>query len=104
MENFNSNPENYLKMSVPHETPEKANEALKMFYEKVEQARKECKISDLLIVIKDSAINENGKIEQFMQHGQYGNQMHGVVMAAYAFGQLKLETDEILNNLATGKP
>ena len=103
MSKFKNDPENYHKMSEPHESPEKANEALQKFYEKVEAARKEFKIADILVITKDSIRYEDGEVGQFMQHSQYGNQLNGVSMAAYAYGQLQAEERELLNKLIAGK-
>ncbi|MBN8833731.1 MAG: hypothetical protein ABS68_08925 [Niastella sp. SCN 39-18] len=100
---FKDDPENYYKMSEPHESADKANEALQKFYEKVSEARKEFKIADILIVTKDSVRYEDGNIGQFMQHSQYGNQLNGVSMAAYAYGQLQAEDRERINKLIAGK-
>ncbi len=103
MSKFKNDPENYHKMSEPHESPEKANENLQKFYEKVSEARKEFKIADILVNTKDSIRYEDGEVGQFMQHSQYGNQLNGVSMAAYAYGQLQAEERELLNKLIAGK-
>lgn len=103
MSKFKNDPENYHKMSEPHESPAKANEALEKFYEKVSEARKEFKIADILVITKDSVRYEDGEVGQFMQHSQYGNQLNGVSMAAYAYGQLQAEERELLNKLIAGK-
>ena len=103
MSKFKNDPDNYHKMSEPHESPEKANEALQKFYEKVSEARKEFKIADILVITKDSVRYEDGEVGQFMQHSQYGNQLNGVSMAAYAYGQLQAEERELLNKLIAGK-
>lgn len=103
MSKFKNDPENYYKMSEPHESPEKANEALQKFYEKVSEARKEFKIADILVITKDSVRHEDGEVGQFMQHSQYGDQLNGVSMAAYAYGQLQAEHRELLNKLVAGK-
>jgi hypothetical protein len=100
---FKNDPENYHKMSEPHENPEKVNEALQKFYEKVAEAREEFRIADILVVIKDSVRYEDGDVGQFMQHSQYGDQLNGVSMAAYAYGQLQAEQRELLNKLIAGK-
>lgn len=100
---FKSDPENYHKMSEPHENADKANEALQKFYDKVSEARKEFKIADILVITKDSVRYPDGEIGQFMQHSQYGNQLNAVSMAAYAYGQLQAEQRELLNKLVAGK-
>lgn len=99
MSKFKNDPENYYKMSEPHETPEKAQEALQKFHDKVAEARKEFMIADVLVVTKDSVRYGDGTVGQFMQHGQIGNQLNGVAMAAYAYGKLQAEQTELLNKL-----
>jgi hypothetical protein len=100
---FKNDPANYHKMSEPHESPEKANEALQKFYDKVSEAREEFKIADILVISKDSVRYEDGTVGQFMQHSQYGNQLNGASMAAYAYGQLQAEQRELLNKLVAGQ-
>lgn len=103
MENkIKNDPENYHKMSEPYESPEKANEALRKFYDKVSEARNEFKIADVLIVTKGSVRYNDGEVGQFLQHSQYGNQLNGTSMAAYAYGQLQAEERELLNKLVAG--
>ena len=102
MTKFKNDPENYYKMSEPHESTDKANEALQGFYEKVEAARKEFKIADILVITKDSVRYPDGQVGQFMQHSQYGNQLNGISMAAYAYGQLQAEQSEMLNKYIAG--
>lgn len=100
---FKHDPENYHKMSEPHESSDKANEALKLFYDKVSEARNECKMADVLIVVKDSVKYSDGKIGGFLHQMQFGNQSNGVSMAAYAYGQLQYEEKELINKLLSGK-
>ena len=102
MSKFKNDSDNYYKMSEPHENAEKANEALQKFHDKVSEARKEFKIADVLVITKDSVRYEGGEVGQFMQHSQYGNQLNGASMAAYAYGQLQAEQRELLNKLAAG--
>ena len=97
------NPENYHKLNIPYENAEEANKALKDFYEKVEKAREEFKIADILIITKGSVKYEDDSVGQFMQHTQFGNQLNGSSMAAYAYGQTQAEERELLNKLMAGK-
>ena len=100
---FKNDPNNYHKMSEPHENPDKAAEALQKFYDKVSEARKEFKIADILVITKDSIRYPDGEVGQFMHQSQYGSQLNGVSMAAYAYGQLQSEERERLNKLIAGK-
>lgn len=102
MAKFKSDPENYHNMSQPHEREDKATEALQGFYDAISEARKKFKIADVLVVTKDSLRYEDGKVGDFMQHSQFGNQLNGVAMAAYAYGKLQAEEREMLNKLISG--
>lgn len=97
-----NDPKNYHKMSKPFESEEKANEALQGFYKKVEEARKEFKIADILITVQDSFTYPDGKVGQFLQHAQYGYQLNGVPMAAYTYGKLKEKESEMVSKLIAG--
>ena len=99
MKEFKPDLANYHKMSQPHENSDKANEALEKFYEKVAEARKEFKISDVLVVTMDTVFSEIGTITAFVQVSQFGNVTNGLSMAAYAFGKLKAEQNELLSHL-----
>ena len=104
MENeFKSDPENYYKMSVPFESPELANEAIRNFYKEVEMSRKKYNIADVLFVIKGNVKYKDNEIGQFLQHCQYGNQLNAVQMAAYVYGKTSEEEREIINKFLAGK-
>ena len=112
MTNFKNDPDNYRKMSEPHKSMDDANEALQKFYDKVSEARKECQIADVLVITKDTYFLSDGTIGIFIQHSQFGNQLNGLSMAAYAFGQLQAayafgqlqdEQKEFLSKLSNGK-
>lgn len=94
-----NDPENYRKMSEPHETPDMANEAIKNFYADVEVARNKHKIANILIIIKDSAKYTDGNVGQFMQHSKYGNSLNFEPMAAYGYGKTQAEHREMINKI-----
>jgi hypothetical protein len=98
-----NNPNNYLDMNQPYESPEIANAAIREFYDKLSELRKEYKISDILVIIKDSIRYDDGEVGQFMQYSQFGNQLNGESMAAFAYGQLQAEKREFLNKLMEGE-
>jgi hypothetical protein len=60
------NPERYLKMSEPYENKEIANQSVNKFYEEVATLREKYKIRDVLFVLNDSVIYEDGEIGEFM--------------------------------------
>lgn len=61
MKKLKNDPENYRKMSQPHENEEAAKKALDGFYEQVSEARKKFGIADVLIVVKDSIMHDDGR-------------------------------------------
>ena len=103
MDNWKDDPENYNKLIVPHESKEKVQESLDAFFAKVSAARKEHKIADILVVVKDSLVYDSGEIGTFLFHSQYGNMLNGVEMAAYVYGKLQAEQRERINKLMAGK-
>jgi len=103
MKNWKDNPENYQRMSEPHANRDAANEALANFYKDAQEARKKHKIADILVVIKDSCVYEDGEVGSFLQHSQYGNKLNGLAMAAYVYGAENAEHKETINKLLTGK-
>lgn len=100
---FKPDVENYHNMSIPHESSEKVQEALEGFYKKIEEARKEFKIADILIVIKDSVRHTDGEVGSFFSLSQYGSKLNGPSMAAYAYGQTQAEEKEMIEKLMAGK-
>ena len=99
---FKPDPDNYAKLSQPHESPEIANQKISEFIEKVSQARKECGISDLLIVIRDSAVYKDGQVGEFFVCSQSGNQLYGEALGAYAYSKMQSERREFINKIAGG--
>jgi hypothetical protein len=96
-------PENYAKMSIPFENEDEANKALSGFHEELSELRKKYKIPDVLIVIKGSMKLEDGECGDFVNHSHFGSSLNMLSMAAYAFGQLKREQEELISKLAAGK-
>lgn len=103
MKKLKNDPENYRKMSQPHENEEAAKKALDGFYEQVSEARKKFGIADVLIVVKDSIMHDDGREGVFFHNAQYGAQVNGVAMAAYAYGTLKAEERETISKMLSGK-
>lgn len=97
-----NDPENYAKMSIPFENEEKANESLRLFYEEVSASRKKNNISDVLIVVKDSAINPSGEIGVFMADLYCGNGLNKEAISAWAYGQSVAERKELIGKYLAG--
>ena len=102
MTNWKQDANTYAKMSVPHESPEIANEKIAAFLEAVSKARKEFNISDVLIAVRDSAVYEGGEVGEFITSTQIGNQLYGEPMAAYLYGKMQAERREMIAKIAGG--
>lgn len=94
-----NDPDNYSKMCIPHESEDAANKAILAFYEKVEQARNQHKISDVLIVIEDNVRYTDGSVGRVMTHAHLGFTLKALPMAAYAFGQLEKDQKKDISRL-----
>lgn len=95
-----SDPKLYRQMSEPHESSDVANAALEKFYAMVREARKECKIRDVLIVCMDSCVYESGEAD-FISIAENGSESNMLSMAAYAHGKLDAMRREIVNQSFT---
>lgn len=77
---------NYRKMSEPFPSIEEANEALKSFYQAVEEARKEFHIMDVHVIVRMNVLR--GDTEgTAMTSAHYGNTLEGAPMCAWGLGQ-----------------
>ncbi len=99
---FKNDPENYSEMCKPHESAKAINESLQKFHNLVSEARKECKISDVLIVVNDSYIDENSQSHMVFNTGYLGSQQNAIVLAAYAVGKLREENEQFIEQLIKG--
>lgn len=97
-----NDPENYIKMSEPFESPENANEALSEFHKEVSDLRKKYKITDVVIITKGSVKYPDGKIGEFMNHSSFGATMNVEPMTAYAYGQASADRREMINKFISG--
>ena len=90
-----NDPANYRKMSEPFENIEKANQALKDFYEAVEVARKEFHIMDVHVVVKMNVLR--GEVEgHAITSAHYGNTLEGALMCAWALGNEQADFEALL--------
>ncbi len=86
---------NYRKMSEPHPSIEEANEALKSFYQAVEDARKEFRIMDVHVIVKMNVLH--GETEgTAMTSAHYGNTLEGAPMCAWALGHEQADFEATL--------
>lgn len=104
MENKSKNdPDNYFKLSTPHEGPQAADEAMEKFYNEIGELRKKYKIRDVSIIVYDSIKYEDGKTGEFMNVFGYGNSLNQLPMVAFAFGQEQKSHMERINKIISGE-
>lgn len=82
--------EMYAEMLKPHESAEKANEALEAFYEELYQLRCKYKLADIAVIVQDSIV-ESG---QFLWSAHCGNIDCQEVMAAWHLGQMQADRQD----------
>ncbi len=95
--------ENYMQLSIPFESTDKANEALTNFYNELGELRKKHKIPDVLIVTKGTVRYEDGEVGDYIQHSSFGNSLNALPMAAYAYGQIQADHESLISKLIAGK-
>lgn len=78
-------PENYAKMSVPFDNGNQADEALKNFFDAVEKARNEFKITDAHVIVKIS-IKREGETGAAMSSAHFGHSLEAEGMCAWSLG------------------
>ena len=86
---------NYRKMSEPFQNIEEANEALKSFYQAVEEARKEFHIMDVHVIVKMNVLRD-GTEGTAMTSAHYGNTLEGAPMCAWALGHEQADFEAVL--------
>jgi hypothetical protein len=91
-------PKLYREMSVPFESPEKADDAMRAFQADVEEARKKHKIPDVLVAASGSY--QDGDDEAaFFSSFSFGNHAYTIALAAYAYGSERERLDENVGKL-----
>lgn len=79
-------PANYRAMSVPHDSPDAAMEAMHAFLDEVEQVRKKHRIPDVTIVLKAAAFVGDGQEGDYSMSAHFGDPAHKLPMLATAYG------------------
>lgn len=92
-------PDNYMKMIVPHETPEAAEAAWLAFYKDVYESRKRHRIAEAVIAGELRFMHE-GKRKGVHLTGSMGNEAAVVRLMAMAYGQVKQKFELLLNELS----
>jgi len=93
-----SDPENYRKLSEPHENVDCLNWAVNSFMDEVYELRNKYCLTDVHIIMKNSVIVD-GKEQHAMSSGHFGDSMKAEQMTAWGFGKAREDKDAILATL-----
>jgi hypothetical protein len=99
MGTWGNNLANYYEMSKPHEDAQALNKAFTEFFDDLKTIRERHKIADVLIVIGDTFKKDDNDIQAATSVIRYGDESHGLPMAAYALGKMKFELKEKINEM-----
>ena len=92
---WRNDPENYKNMAVPFTSESELETATESFYQELALLRKKFKMTDVIVVTKNSVISESGT-NSFMAIQQYGDGMTHPELMARAFLKIK---EDIINKL-----
>ncbi len=92
----------FREMSQPHESREALQAAHQVFFDEVLELRKKYKIAHVLLIYADS-YEADGKELELLGASMIGNSMRSESMAAYAYGSLKRQREELLAKMLSGK-
>lgn len=98
-----NDPENYRKMSEPFADIDKANEAIDKFFDMVEKARNECRISDAHVIVQFGVIGKEGKEGTAITAAHFGFSMNAARMCAWSLGQEQAAQENIIREFVKGK-
>lgn len=92
----------YAQMSIPFESSQAADAALEKFYDLVDKAREECKITDVHIIAKVTYNTAEGD-SAAISSAHYGSSMESENMLAWALGKASSERRDLLGRLMKGE-
>ncbi len=95
--NPTNDPKLYRTISLPFNSVDEVTKATNGFINGVEVLRRQFKMADVLVVLSNSNLNEEGEEDPYATMVQFGDRKNGLIMAAMAFGNLKNEHDEIMS-------
>jgi hypothetical protein len=99
---WRNDPENYNMMAVPFTSEAELETATESFYQEVALLRKKFKMTDVIVVTKNSVITEKGS-DSYMAIQQYGDGMTHPELMARAFLKIKKDIINKLNEAANIK-
>ena len=86
--NFDANPARYRELSVPKESPEKANADLKAFFQELRELRIKHKMQDVLGTVAMSVKYPDGIEGLAMSWSHCGSQAMLPTLAAFTHGEV----------------
>lgn len=96
-------PTRFRECSVPHETAEKADEALRAFYEDVDAARVKHRIAQVALVSQVNYVMEEGRETAAYSVSHIGDGLHQEAMMAYGYGVAKTLREETIADALSRK-
>jgi|HubBroStandDraft_4_1064222.scaffolds.fasta_scaffold951369_2 hypothetical protein len=101
-EGFVPDPKAFRHASAPHESKADADAAMQAFIDDVAEARKKHRIRDVLIVQQIAYYEGDGE-NRAASINSFGESTQPVLLAAYAYGHLKSEHEEMFDALTSPK-
>ncbi len=99
---WRNDPENFKLMAVPFASESELEDATESFYQELAALRKKYKLTDLIVITKNSVVSETGT-NSYMAIQQYGDGMTHPELMARAFLKMKEEIIDKLNEAANIK-
>jgi hypothetical protein len=97
------NPKLWREMQEPHESAEAVNAAVDAFLDDVGKAREKHRIADVLTCATLRYVDETGEEVEAMLSHHYGDFTHAEGLAAYSYGRIAQQRQEMIAKLSSGK-
>jgi len=94
LEDFRPDPETYRRVSEPHASMSAANEMVAKFGEMVSEARRACRMREVLVVVAGSAISDEGQEGEFITSFSFGRSSETAMLAAHALGEARAREEQ----------
>lgn len=97
------NPKRFREMQEPHESSEVMAKSFDEFFKVVEAARLKFRVAEVEIVAVMKALTDGGQEGEAMLRMHLGDPLRAESMAAFAYGTLKREREEMIATLLSGQ-
>lgn len=95
------NPTRYREMSVPHESDDALQDAMKAFHADVEAARVKYRIADVVVITMARWVDEEGEETEGVSQFSFGDSLRVLPMIAHCYGREKANHDALMARLTT---